>query len=198
LPSGTLRAASGLPAVIATRALLSGAFFCGEAFVVFVLQQRWGLSAGIAGLALTGVGLSWSAASWAQSHLSRTTSDRAAMRLGSATVLAGILGLALLVWVHAPALLAAAAYVLAGAGMGFAYPRTSVAMLAESEDSERGFNSAALSIADALGGATTIAASGAVFVTVERTAGDPFVAALAVGCCAGLLAVVTSARTHAA
>jgi predicted MFS family arabinose efflux permease len=198
LPSGTLRAAPGLPAVIATRAMLSGAFFCGEAFVVFVLQQRWGLSAGIAGLALTGVGLSWSAASWAQSRLSRTTSDRAAMRLGSATVLAGILGLALLVWVHAPALIAAAAYVLAGAGMGFAYPRTSVSMLGESGASERGFNSAALSIADALGGATTIAVSGAVFAAVQRTAGDPFVAALAVGCCAGLLAVVTSTRTPAA
>ncbi len=198
LPPGTLRAARGLPAVIATRGLLSGAFFCGEAYVVFVLEQRWGLSAGIAGLALTGVGLSWSAASWAQSRLSRTLGDTAAMRHGSAAVLAGILGLAILVWVHAPALIAASAYVLAGAGMGFAYPRTSVAMLAESGDSERGFNSAALSIADALGGATTIAVSGAVFAVVARTAGDPFAAALAVGCCAGLLALVTSARTKAA
>jgi hypothetical protein len=71
-------------------------------------------------------------------------------------------------------------------------------MLAKSGDSERGFNSAALSIADALGGATTIATSGAVFTAVERTAGDPFVAALAVGCCAGVLAVVASTRTHAA
>ena len=198
VPRGTLRAAPGLPAVIATRALLSGSFFCGETYVVFVLEQRWGLSAGIAGLALTGVGLSWSAASWAQSRLSRRVSDRTAMRVGSATVLVGILGLALLVWVHAPALVAAAAYVLAGAGMGFAYPRTSVAMLAQSGDSARGFNSSALSIADALGGATTIAASGAVFAAVERTAGDPFVAALAVGCCAGVLAVITSARTSAA
>jgi predicted MFS family arabinose efflux permease len=197
LPHGTMRAAPGLPAVIATRALLSGAFFCGETYVVFVLQQRWGLSAGIAGLALTGVGLSWSGASWLQSRLSHRVSDRAAMRVGSATVLAGILGLALLVWVHSPALIAAAAYVVAGAGMGFAYPRTSVAMLAQSGDSERGFNSAALSIADALGGATTIAASGAIFAAVERTAGDPFVAALAVGCCAGLLAVVASTRTNA-
>jgi MFS family permease len=198
LPRGTLRAASGLPSVIATRALLSGAFFCGETYVVLVLQQRWGLSAGTAGLALTGVGLSWSGASWAQSRLSRTMSDRTAMRCGSASVLAGILGLALLVWVHAPALLAMAAYVVAGAGMGLGYPRTGVAMLAESSDTDRGFNSAALSIADALGGATTIAVSGAIFAAVGRTAGDPFVAALAVGCCAGLLAVVTSARTSAA
>lgn len=196
VPPGTLRAAPGLPAVIATRALLSGAFFCGEAYVVFVLQQRWGLSAGVAGLALTGVGVSWSAASWGQSRLSRTVSDRKAMRVGSLVVLTGILGLALVVWVHAPVIVATATYVLAGAGMGFAYPRTSVAMLAMSGNAHRGFNSAALSIADALGGATTIAASGAAFAAVQRTAGDPFVGALAIGCIAGLLAVAASGRTN--
>jgi MFS family permease len=195
VPAHTLRAAPGLPAVIATRAMLSGAFFCGETYIVFVLQQRWGLSAGVAGLALTGVGLSWSGASWAQSRLSRTLGDTPAMRYGSACVLTGIVGLALMVWLHAPALAAMAAYVVAGAGMGLAYPRTSVAMLAESGDTDRGFNSSALSIADALGGAATIAASGAVFAIVHRTAGDPFVAALAVGCGAGLLAVVAAART---
>jgi MFS family permease len=198
VPRGTLRAAAGLPAVIATRALLSGAFFCGETYIVFVLQQRWGLSAGVAGLALTGVGLSWSGASWAQSRLSPTLSDRTAMRVGALGVLVGIVGLTLLVRVHAPAAVAVAAYVLSGAGMGLAYPRTSVAMLAESEDGDRGFNSSALSIADALGGATTIAASGAVFAAVDRTVGDPFVAALSVGCCAGLLAIVAAARTPAA
>ena len=198
VPTGTLRATPGLPAVIATRATLSGAFFCGETYIVFVLQERWGLSAGVAGLALTGVGLSWSGASWAQSRLSSTLSDTAAMRHGSACVLIGILGLTVLVAVHGPAVTAVAAYVLAGAGMGLAYPRTSVAMLAESGDSDRGFNSAALSIADALGGATTIAASGAVFAAVDRHAGDPFVAALVVGCGAGLLAVVAAARTRSA
>lgn len=195
VPAGTLRAAPGLPAVIATRAMLSGAFFCGETYIVFVLQERWGLSAGIAGLALTGVGLSWSGASWAQSRLSRTLGDTSAMRRGSACVLAGILGLAIMVWLHAPAVAAMAAYVVAGAGMGLAYPRTSVAMLAESGDSDRGFNSSALSIADALGGAATIATSGAVFAVVNRTAGDPFVSALAVGCLAGLLAVLAAGRT---
>ena len=198
VPGGTLRASSGLPAVIATRAMLSGAFFCGETYIVFVLQERWGLSAGIAGLALTGVGLSWSAASWAQSRLSRTLTDTAAMRHGGAYVLVGIVGLTLVVAVHAPAVTAVAAYVFAGAGMGLAYPRTSVAMLAESGSSDRGFNSSALSIADALGGATTIAASGAAFAAVDRTGGDPFVAALVVGCCAGLLAVVAAARTRSA
>jgi hypothetical protein len=37
--------------------------------------------------------------------------------------------------------------------MGFGYPRTSVAMLDASTDRDRGFNSAAISIADSLGAA---------------------------------------------
>jgi predicted MFS family arabinose efflux permease len=198
VPGGTLRASQGLPAVIATRAMLSGAFFCGETYIVFVLQQRWGLSAGIAGLALTGVGLSWSGASWLQSRLAGSLGDTTAMIRGGTLVLTGITALALVVWLHAPAVTAVAAYVLAGAGMGLAYPRTSVAMLAASGDSDRGFNSAALSIADALGGAATIAASGAVFAVVGRTSGDPFVAAISVGCVAGLLAVTGARRTRPA
>ncbi len=92
VPAGTLALRRGLPAVIGTRGLLSGAFFCGETYIIFVLQERWGLSAGVAGLALTGVGLSWTAASWVQSRLARTLSDRAAMLIGSVLVLGGSLG----------------------------------------------------------------------------------------------------------
>jgi MFS family permease len=195
LPTGTLLLRHGLPAVIATRGLLSGTFFCGETYIIFVLQERWGLSAGVAGLALTGVGLVWPLASWVQSRLGPRLSDVAAMRGGSVLVLAGIVGLTAAVAVHTSAPVAVAAYVLAGAGMGFAYPRTSVAMLAESGDSDRGFNSSALSIADSLGGALAISASGAVFAIAARADGDAFVAALSLGCGVGVLAVLAAART---
>lgn len=196
LPVGTLLLRRGLPAVIATRGLLSGTFFCGETYIIFVLQERWGLSAGVAGLALTGVGLVWPIASWVQSRLGQRLSDVVAMRAGSVLVLAGIVGLTTAVAVHTSAPVAVAAYVLAGAGMGFAYPRTSVAMLAESGDSDRGFNSAALSIADSLGGALVIAASGAVFAIATRADGDAFVTALSLGCGVGVLAVLAAARTR--
>ena len=83
-------------------------------------------------------------------------------------VLAGIIGLTTSVVLHVAPALAVATYVLAGAGMGLAYPRTSVAMLAASSDSDRGFNSSALSIADSLGGALTIAASGVAFAVATR------------------------------
>jgi hypothetical protein len=111
-------------------------------------------------------------------------------------VLVGIAGLTAMVAVHAPAWTAVAAYVLAGAGMGLAYPRTSVATLAESTDADRGFNSAALSIADSLGAALTIAASGVAFAVATRADADPFVAALTVGCVTGLMAVAASGRTR--
>ena len=65
--------------------------------------------------------------------------------------------------------------------MGLAYPRTSVAMLADSGDSDRGFNSSALSIADSLGGALTISASGVVFAVATRSGGDEFALAIGLG-----------------
>ena len=195
VPAGTLLLHHGLPAVIATRGLLSGAFFCGETYIIFVLQERWGLSAGVAGLALTGVGLSWTAASWVQARMARSLSDRGAMLIGSGLVVGGSVGLTSAVVLHVPAALAVATYVLAGAGMGLAYPRTSVAMLADSGDSDRGFNSSALSIADSLGGALTISASGVAFAVATRAGGDAFVAALSLGGVVGALAVLAASRT---
>jgi MFS family permease len=195
-PPGTLVLRRGLPAVIATRGLLSGAFFCGETYIIFVLQERWGWSAGLAGIALTGVGLSWTAASWAQSTLARRLSDTTLMRAGSLVVVIGTAGLITSVVVHLPAPLAVATYVVAGSGMGLAYARTAVAMLGASDDSDRGFNSAALSIADALGGALTISASGVAFAIATRTGADPFVAALSLAAAAGTAAVVAASRTR--
>jgi Na+/melibiose symporter-like transporter len=150
----------------------------------------------VAGLALTGVGLSWTAGSWVQSRLARILSDRAAMLIGSLLLLGGSIGLTASVVLHVPAPLAIATYVVAGAGMGLAYPRTSVAMLTDSGDTDRGFNSAALSIADSLGGALAISASGVAFAVAIRAGADPFVSALAVGSAVAVVAVVAASRTR--
>ena len=72
-----------------------------------------------------------------------------------------------------PALLPAAAYVLAGAGMGFAYPRTSVAMLEASTDRDRGFNSSALSVADSLGAALALSIAGSAFAVADARGRRP-------------------------
>ncbi len=198
LPRGTLAGARGLPAVIGTRGLMSASFFCAEAYIVFVLQERWGLSPGTAGLALTAVGVVWAAASQAQSRLGRRVSDLAAMRWGTALVLTGTAGLLLVVAAHLHPALVVAAYVVAGAGMGFGYPRTGVAMLAASGDADRGFNSSALSIADSLGGALALSASGIVFAATERADGDAFLAVFVLAAAIAVLATVTAGRTSVA
>src|SRR5205085_2023045 len=122
---------------------------------------RWELSVGQAGTALTLVGVVWALASQVQSRLGTRITDARGMQWGSTLVLAGIAGLVVTVALRGagrelPAVLPIAAYVLAGAGMGFAYPRTGVAMLAASTDRDRGLNSSALSVADSLGAALAL------------------------------------------
>ena len=195
LPAGALVARRGLPAVIGTRGLLSASFFCAEAYIVFVLQERWDLSPGTAGLALTAVGLVWAGASQVQSRLGERVSDVSAMRWGTALVLTGTVLLTVVVVGHGSPVLAVAAYVVAGAGMGFGYPRTGVAMLAASSDSDRGFNSSALSIADSLGGALSLSLSGIVYGVATRAGVDPFGSVFVLAAGIAVLGVVAAARS---
>ncbi|MBO9627756.1 MAG: MFS transporter, partial [Microbacterium sp.] len=52
LPKRTLRAGSGLPSVVLMRGLAAGAFFAAEAYVPYLLMERFGFSATWAGVAL--------------------------------------------------------------------------------------------------------------------------------------------------
>jgi MFS family permease len=201
LPAGTLTGRRGLPAVVATRGLLSAGFFCAEAYVVYLLQDRWALTVGQAGIALTLVGVVWAASSQVQSRLGTRITHERAMQVGTAVVLIGIVGLVLTVALRVaggdlPAVLPVAAYVLAGAGMGFAYPRTGVAMLAESTDRDRGFNSSALSIADSLGAALALSVTGVAFAAAERAGADPFLVVYALAAGVGVLGVLAAVRTR--
>ncbi len=195
LPAGALVARRGLPAVIGTRGLLSASFFCAEAYIVFVLQERWDLTPGTSGLALTAVGLVWAASSQVQSRLGDRVSDVTAMRWGTTLVLVGTAALVVVVLLDGHPVLATGAYVVAGAGMGFGYPRTGVAMLAASTDIDRGFNSSALSIADSLGGALSLSLSGIVFGVATRAHLDPFLAVFVLATAIAVLGVVTASRT---
>lgn len=194
VPEGTLRMRRGLPSVIATRGTLSAAFFSAEAYLPFVLQEKWGWTPGQAGAALAAAGISWAATSWAQARLSARLSDTAAMQVG-ATLLA--LGTALawvIVWLHLPAGLLVAAYGVAAAGMGTGYPRTSVATLTASTDADRGNNSAALSIADSLGGALALAVCGVAFAAAGDA--EPFRAVFGVAVAWSVVALVATRRTR--
>jgi MFS family permease len=195
LPPGTLLGRRGLPAVIGTRGLMSAAFFCGEAYIVFVLQRQWGLTPALAGLALTAVGVVWATASQLQARLGPRISHTTAMLTGASLVLAGLASLGLTVVLDGPAVLAGASYVLAGAGMGLGYPRTSVAMLAASDDSDRGFNSSALTVSDSLGAALALSVSGIVFAAAGDLGLATFPPVFALATVIAVLGVWTAART---
>lgn len=201
LPPGTLTGARGLPAVVATRGLLSAAFFCAEAYIVYLLQERWELSVGQAGIALTIVGVVWALSSQAQSRLGPRITHERAMQTGTLVVLAGIVSVVVFVALRGdgtklPAVLPIAAYVLGGAGMGFAYPRTSVAMLAESTDRDRGLNASALSVADSLGAALALSVSGVAFAAAQGSSIDPFLVVYALAAAIGVLGVLAAVRTR--
>ncbi|WP_246210611.1 MFS transporter [Nocardioides piscis] len=195
LPAGSLVGRRGLPAVIATRGLLSSGFFCVEAYIVYVLQEDWQLSPARAGIVLSVVGVTWAVASQVQARLGVRISHRRAMMIGAGLVLAGTLALVVSVWLHAPAVVVGASYVIAGAGMGLGYPRTSVAMLDVSTDRDRGSNSAALTIADSLGAALALSISGVVFAVAKRSDADPFLAVFVLAATIGVLGVLTARRT---
>lgn len=202
LPAGTLRLARGLPSVIAVRGLLAASFFCAEAYVVYVLQEEWGLTPGRAGIALTIVGVVWAASSQAQSRLGDRVRHEQAMVFGATVVMSGLVALALTVWLQVggaqmSAVLPVAAYVFASIGMGFAYPRTGVAMLAASGEDDRGFNSSALSIADSLGAALALSLAGVAYAAAQRADVDPFPAVYALAVGIGVVGVVAALRARA-
>ena len=203
LPPGSRTLRRGLPSVVATRGLLAATFFCAEAYIVYVLQEHWGLSPGRAGIALTCVGVVWASASQVQARLGSRVSHTRAMVVGTSLVLTGLTALAASVLAHdagahPSAVLPAAAYVLAGAGMGFAYPRTGVAMLEASTDRDRGFNSSALTVADSLGAALALSVAGAAFAAAERQDLDPFLTVFAFAALAAVLGVLAASRTRPA
>lgn len=197
VPRGSLLLARGLPSVIATRGTLSAGFICAEAYIVYVLRDQWGVPVTTAGLALSAVGIVWAVASQVQARLAHRVGHARAMTSGTSVVLLGVVVLLAAVALDVHPGLAVAGYVLAGAGMGFAFPRTGVAMLEFSTDRDRGFNSSALATADSLGAALALAVTGLVFARAEAAGSDPFSWVLVVAVICAAAAVAGATRTSA-
>lgn len=198
LPTGTLRARRGLPAVVLLRGLVAAAFFATEIHVPYLLQTRYDAPPWLAGLALTVGALGWAAASQVQARLGSRLSHTDALQVGSVLLAVALVGQLVVVLLGLPALLVPLVWVAAGAGMGVMYPRISSYVLGASAPEERGTHTAAMSISDAVGGATTIALAGLVFTTIgAETRGGftgVFVLTAAVAVAAALVARRTPAR----
>jgi MFS family permease len=193
VPRGTLGAHRGLPSVILMRGIASAAFFGAEVYVPYLLTERYSFTPAFAGLALTGSALAWAGASAVQGRLGSRLGNALAVRVGSALVL-GAVGVVLVTTVFSwPAGVAIAGWLFAGAGMGLMYPRLSVMTLALSSPEDQGFNSSAMSIADSLGGALSLAATGLVFGALTTTAA-PFAGVFALTVVIAVVGLIIAPR----
>lgn len=163
LPPGSLRVAPGLPSVVMLRALFSAAFYSAETFIPLYLNREQGWSLTAAGLALSLAAVLWSAGSALQTRIHGEAWRRRGLRAG---FVLQALGIAFVLAVPAawlsPAWLVAG-WAVAGLGIGLGFPMLSVRLLALSNAENRGRNSAALQLADALGTSAALALAGALF-----------------------------------
>ncbi|MFV0320095.1 MAG: MFS transporter [Microbacterium sp.] len=187
LPRRTLRSGRGLPSVILMRGLIAGALFGAEIYVPYLLIADYGFSATWAGLGLTAAAITWAVGAEVQGRIGDRLGNSRIVVGGTALLTSAlVVAVATSLWHLHPGILIGG-WAFAGAGMGLMYPRLTVLTLAYSTTKNQGFNSAALSISDAVGAATTIAVLGLVFTAVRAGEGSAFAAVFLV---AGLLAVI--------
>lgn len=195
VPRGTLTARRGLPSVILVRGLASAAFFGAEVYLPYLLTERYSFTPTFAGLTLTGAALAWAGASAIQGRLGTRLADDLAIKIGASLVLVAIVLTLVTAALALSAAVAIGGWILAGGGMGLMYPRLSVMTLALSTEENQGFNSAAMSISDSLGGALSLAATGLVFAAF--TTANPFAAVFALTAVIAVVGVLMAPRVAA-
>ena len=186
LPRGTATARAGLPAVVAGRGLLAGAFFGMDVLLPLALTELHGYDAAAAGVPLTAGALGWATASQLQGRnpgWSRTT----LLRTGFLVLAAGLVATALIAVPGVGGWPAYLSWAVAGLGMGLGMPALSVLLLDRSSDRTRGADSAAFQIADVAGSAVCV---GLVGVLVAAAAAGALALSTAVLAGVVLLTVV--------
>jgi MFS family permease len=171
LPAGTLVARAGLPAAVASMALLNFAFFGAEAFVPLALNRVRSAPTLLAGSALTAAALTWTAGAWLPVRLAGRVERRPIVFAGLGTCGLGIGATLALLLPSVPPELVVLAWAGAGLGMGLAFTSLSAAILEAAEPGEAGAASASLQLAQVLGAALATGAGGA--IVAAPFAGDP-------------------------
>jgi MFS family permease len=184
MPRGLARLRRGLPTVIAMRGLLFGAMGGTEAFIPLALTTRFGFHPTTAGLVLTAGAIGWSAGSWWQGRFPGTSPVRFVVA-GAVLHAVGVAGVALSFHVSGwPTL---PAWIVAGAGMGTAFPALSVLVLRLSGPDTQGANSSAMQISDTLGSSLAVGIAGALVNAAGLNTG---------AACTAVIAIVAALAAH--
>ncbi|MHA7271933.1 MFS transporter [Arthrobacter sp. TMT4-20] len=165
LPKGTVRLARGLPSIIATRGLVTAAFFGAEAFLPLMLVTSRGMNEATAGLTLSAGALGWSAGAFVQARV--TFRRQWLLVLGASILSTSVGGLALVSVPTVPFWVLVVVWTLAGFAMGMTLSSTSVLVLKLSPAQERGKNSSSLQLSDQMGGMVGSTIAGGLFALLR-------------------------------
>lgn len=198
LPEGTVRLARGVPAVVATRLLVSAAFTGVGGLIPLMLVQVHGASTALAGVSLSVTGVLWAAGSWLNSTAwaqARPAADR--LRAGGGLIAVGAVGPVLLSLGVVGLVPGMVGWSLAALGMGIVSPTVSTELLEQAPAAEHGRVSAAQGLAVSTGVALQTAVVGAV-VALRGAAmdGPAFAAVMAAGGVLALAVAVAGGRTR--
>ncbi|HEY7044454.1 MAG TPA: MFS transporter [Nocardioidaceae bacterium] len=166
-PPGALRLRRGLPSVIVFRGVTAGGFFGCQAYVPLMMVEHRGASPTMAGLAVAGTALGWSAGAWWQGRPGLQTDRTSLVRRGAFITTIGVVvtSSAAIVTetVTVPAWLAGVGLLVGGLGMGLAMASNAVLLFEFSPVEDRGANSAAIQMSDSLGGLLVIGSAGVMY-----------------------------------
>ena len=197
-PPGTLRAARGMPAAIATRGLATFAFFGTDAFFALALAQVRDLNAVEVGLVLTPATFTWTIGAWIQARRAGRWSRRALATTGVASLAVGVVATAVTVLSDGvPLWIVGAAWALGGLGMGLSYSPTSLVVLTEAGAGAEGASTAAVQLTDVLGTALGTGIGGAIVATATADGwarSDALAVVFALMAAAALLGTATARR----
>lgn len=172
MPKGYLTFGRDLAAVMATRALVPGAFFAAEAFIPLMLVHTRGLALAEAGILLTVGAVSWFFGSWLQAQRRPSQRRDRLIQAGALSVAVGIAGCALLaVLPGLPVWVGAVIWAVSGFGMGLVVASTGLAVMTLTDSAQQGRNASALQTSEALGTSIITGLAGTLFAGL-RTTGD--------------------------
>jgi len=173
LPSGTLTAAAGLPATIATIGLINLGFFGADAFVPLALRTVRGQTATAAGLALTAATIFWTTGSWIQARVAMRDGRRTRVMIGQLLIAIGIGGMTTVLLPTTPVLVSVIAWGTAGLGMGLSFSTISLVVLEQAPQGAEGTTASAMQLLSGLGTALGTGLGGVVIATTSRSGSAP-------------------------
>lgn len=172
VPAGTWLMRRGLPSVMLSRALLSGAFFAGVSFVPLLIATVHHRPVIVAGLLLAVGSIGWALGAWWQGREGAIARRSSFITLGGAMLAIGFGLMAALTLLGWNPWLLAIPLAFCGLAMGVGMTTTTVLALEMVSEEQHGETSSSLQIADVLGSVLGIAAATAAFAIWHQRGHD--------------------------